>query len=66
MWSLTILMDIFFLFMQTGQDSMVGDGSQIAEKVGIKRSVIGNHCSIGKQTKVTNSVIMDHVTVGEG
>lgn len=45
---------------------MIGDGSRVSEKVGIKRSVIGNHCVIGEKVKITNSVIMDHVTIEEG
>ena len=45
---------------------MVDEGSNISEKVSIKKSIIGKHVTIGEKVKITNSVIMDHVTVKEG
>lgn len=48
---------------QVGADSMVGEGSNISEKVSIKKSIIGKHVTIGEKVKITNSVIMDHVTI---
>ena len=45
---------------------MVGEGSQICEKVSIKKSIIGKHVTIGDRVKIANSVIMDHVTVKDG
>lgn len=51
---------------QVGSDSLVGEGTSIGEKVGIKRSFIGKHCTISEKVKVTNSIIFDHVTIQEG
>ncbi|XP_046840576.1 translation initiation factor eIF-2B subunit gamma-like [Xenia sp. Carnegie-2017] len=51
---------------QVSYDSMVGEGSQISEKVSIKKSIIGKHVTIGDKVKIANSVIMDHVTVKDG
>lgn len=45
---------------------MVGEGSKIAERVSVKRSVIGAHCSIGLNTRIVNCVLMDYVTIEDG
>jgi len=44
---------------------VLGDGSRVGARVGIKRSVIGRHCTIGAGAKILNSVLMDHVTIAE-
>merc|ERR1712004_687686 len=49
-----------------GADSMVGENTTIAEKVGIKKCNIGPNCTIGEKVRVTNSIIMDHVSICEG
>ncbi|XP_076353550.1 eukaryotic translation initiation factor 2B subunit gamma [Tachypleus tridentatus] len=51
---------------QGGDDSMVGEGTNIADKVTIKRSIIGNHCQLKEKVRLFNCVVMDHVTVEEG
>ncbi|XP_038056309.1 translation initiation factor eIF-2B subunit gamma-like [Patiria miniata] len=51
---------------QVGQDSMLGEGTTVCEKVSIKRSIIGKHCTVGDKVKIINSVIMDHVNISEG
>jgi len=45
---------------------VVGDGSQIGERVAVKKSIIGKHCVVANNAKILNSVIMDHVNIGEG
>ena len=49
-----------------GQDSMVGEGSSIGEKVMIKKSIIGRHCIIKEKVKITNSIVMDYSVIEEG
>eukprot|EP01105_Mastigella_eilhardi_P006435 TRINITY_DN1800_c0_g2_i2.p1 TRINITY_DN1800_c0_g2~~TRINITY_DN1800_c0_g2_i2.p1 ORF type:complete len:482 (+),score=140.88 TRINITY_DN1800_c0_g2_i2:25-1446(+) len=51
---------------QVGADCVVGDGSVIGDRCGVKTSVIGKHCKIGDNVKIANSVIMDRVSLGEG
>ncbi|XP_022110388.1 translation initiation factor eIF-2B subunit gamma-like [Acanthaster planci] len=51
---------------QVGQDSMLGEGTTIGEKVSVKRSIIGKHCIVGDKVKIINSVVMDHVNISEG
>jgi len=51
---------------QIGSDCMVGEGSELSDKVSIKRSIIGQHCKIGERVKLTNCILMNHVTVHEG
>ena len=45
---------------------VIGEGTRVGARVGVKRSVIGRHCVIGAGAKILNSVLMDHVTVAEG
>jgi translation initiation factor eIF-2B subunit gamma len=45
---------------------VIGEGSRVGSRVGVKRSVIGRHCQIGAGAKILNSVLMDHVTVADG
>lgn len=47
-------------------DSMVGAGSQVAEKVLVKRSVIGKGVKIGASAKIQGSVILDGAQIGPG
>jgi len=49
-----------------GADSMVGENTVIAEKVGIKKCNIGPNSVIGEKVRITNSIIMDHVKISEG
>lgn len=49
-----------------GPHCMVGEGSQMGDKCGIKRSIVGRHCRIGYGVKITNSVVMNHVTLEDG
>jgi NDP-sugar pyrophosphorylase family protein len=48
---------------QVGNDSMVGQGTTIAERCSVKKTVIGQHCKIGQNVKLANSIIMDYVTI---
>uniref|UniRef100_A0A6B2L4L6 Translation initiation factor eIF2B subunit gamma n=1 Tax=Arcella intermedia TaxID=1963864 RepID=A0A6B2L4L6_9EUKA len=51
---------------QVTTGSVVGEGTTIADKVGVKKSIIGKHCIIGPYAKIANSVILDHVNIAEG
>lgn len=51
---------------QVGPDSIVGVGTQLAEKAVVKRSVVGKNCSLGEKTTLSNSVVMDGVVIGKG
>jgi ADP-glucose pyrophosphorylase len=48
------------------EQSVVGEGTVIAEKGTIKQCTVGGHCNIGTRTKLNNSVIMEGANVGEG
>ncbi|KAJ3409732.1 hypothetical protein HDV05_004289 [Chytridiales sp. JEL 0842] len=50
---------------QVGPDSMVGEGTRLGERTGVKKSVIGKHCIIGRNVKIVGSVIMDHVIIDD-
>jgi translation initiation factor eIF-2B subunit gamma len=50
---------------QIGPDSLIGQGTRVAEKAGIKKSIIGRHCVIGKGAKLTGCVLWDFVVVEE-
>eukprot|EP01126_Amoeba_proteus_P051228 TRINITY_DN610_c0_g1_i1.p1 TRINITY_DN610_c0_g1~~TRINITY_DN610_c0_g1_i1.p1 ORF type:complete len:335 (-),score=65.06 TRINITY_DN610_c0_g1_i1:141-1145(-) len=43
--------------------SVVGEGTQIGDRVGVKKSIVGKHCKLSSNSKLINSVIFDHVTV---
>ncbi|KAF3927034.1 hypothetical protein ABW21_db0207582 [Orbilia brochopaga] len=47
-------------------DSIVGEKTQVDEKVIVKRSVVGKHCHIGKMTRIQGSVVLDSVKIGAG
>ncbi|KAI5627859.1 translation initiation factor eIF-2B subunit gamma, partial [Silurus asotus] len=49
-----------------GGDSIIGAGSQIADKTSIKRSTIGASTTVKEKVKITNSIIMNGVTIEEG
>jgi len=44
---------------------VLGDGSKLGARVGVKKSVLGRHCTIGAGAKLINCVLLDHVTVAE-
>jgi len=48
---------------QVGPESIVGEGTKIGERCGIKKSVLGKHCKIAGNVKILNSVIMDYVVI---
>ncbi len=48
---------------QVGADSIIGEGTTIADKSVVKRSVIGRNCRIGERVKITNSTVMDNVQI---
>ena len=45
---------------------MVAEGTQIGEKVSIKRSVIGRQCKIGDHVQIVNCTLLDNVIVEDG
>nr|XP_006818161.1 PREDICTED: translation initiation factor eIF-2B subunit gamma-like [Saccoglossus kowalevskii] len=51
---------------QIGHDCMIGEGSNLTEKVSVKKSIIGKHCKIGEKVRISSSIIMDHVTISDG
>ena len=56
---------IHFLIFKVGPDCIVGDGSKLAEKVSVKKSVVGQNCDIAEKVKIANSIIMDQVSMKE-
>jgi hypothetical protein len=48
---------------QISPDSLVGEGSRVADRASIKKCVVGRHCNIGKGAKLTGCVLWDWVTV---
>lgn len=48
------------------EQSVVGEGCVLGEKITIKNSAIGNDCKIGAKTKINSCVIMGHVEIGDG
>ncbi|KAI5948907.1 GCD1 [Candida theae] len=53
------------LAAHVGNDSIVGDGTELGEKTNVKRSVVGHNCTIGKKVRITGSLILDNVTIGD-
>ncbi|XP_022319260.2 translation initiation factor eIF2B subunit gamma-like [Crassostrea virginica] len=51
---------------QVGADCVVAEGTQIGEKVSIKRSVIGRQCKIGDHVQIVNCTLLDNVIVEDG
>lgn len=51
---------------QVGADCVVAEGTEIGEKVSIKRSVIGRNCKIGDHVQIVNSTLLDNVIVEDG
>ncbi|WWC59419.1 uncharacterized protein I303_101975 [Kwoniella dejecticola CBS 10117] len=50
---------------QISPDSLIGEGTRVAERASIKKCIIGRHCNIGKGAKLTGCVLWDFVTVEE-
>lgn len=48
-----------------GNDSIVGENTDLGEKTNVKRSVVGHNCNIGKKAKITGCLILDNVTIGD-
>lgn len=46
-----------------GNDSLVGENTELGEKTNVKRSVIGSNCKIGKKNKITGCLILDNVEI---
>jgi NDP-sugar pyrophosphorylase family protein len=47
------------------EQSVLGSGSQLGEKVIIKQCAIGNDCRIGSKSKLNNCVLIGNVEIGE-
>ncbi|XP_074650002.1 translation initiation factor eIF2B subunit gamma-like [Tubulanus polymorphus] len=50
---------------QVGTECMVGEWTNVGEKVTIKKSFIGKHCNVSEKVRMTNCIVMNHVTVSE-
>ncbi|WWC67781.1 uncharacterized protein I206_101693 [Kwoniella pini CBS 10737] len=50
---------------QISPDSLIGEGTRVAERASIKKCIIGRHCNIGKGAKLTGCVLWDFVTIEE-
>lgn len=48
-----------------GNDSLVGENTQLGEKTNVKKSVIGSNCKIGKKNKITGCLILDNVEIAD-
>lgn len=53
------------LAAHVGNDSMVGENTELGEKTNVKRSVVGHCCKIGKKVRITGSLILDNVSIGD-
>jgi translation initiation factor eIF-2B subunit gamma len=51
---------------QISSDTIIGDSTQVSERVTIKKSVIGRHCVIGKMAKIVGCILFDHCVVEDG
>lgn len=47
------------------EQSVIGDGCELGEKITIKNSSIGNDCKIGAKSKINSCVIMGRVEIGD-
>jgi NDP-sugar pyrophosphorylase family protein len=47
------------------EQTVMGDGCDIGDKVTMKQSVVGNNCKIGARSKLNNCVLMSGVLIGE-
>lgn len=48
-----------------GNDSLLGENTNVGERSSVKRTVVGSNCTIGKKCKLTGCVLLDGVTVGD-
>ncbi|CAE7567997.1 EIF2B3, partial [Symbiodinium microadriaticum] len=48
------------------EQSVIGEGCVLGEKITIKNSAIGSDCKIAAKSKINSCVIMGHVEIGEG
>ncbi|KAL6454513.1 GCD1 Translation initiation factor eIF-2B subunit gamma [Candida maltosa Xu316] len=48
-----------------GNDSLVGENTELGERTNVKRSVIGSNCKIGKKNRITGCLILDNVEIGD-
>ncbi|RCK62643.1 Translation initiation factor eIF-2B subunit gamma [Candida viswanathii] len=48
-----------------GNDSLVGESTELGEKTNVKKSVIGSNCKIGRKNKITGCLILDNVEIGD-
>lgn len=48
-----------------GNDSLVGESTELGEKTNVKKSVIGSNCKIGRKNKITGCLILDNVVIGD-
>ena len=53
------------LAAHVGNDSIVGENTELGEKTNVKRSVVGHNCKIGKKVRITGCLIFDNVVVGD-
>lgn len=53
------------LAAHVGNDSIVGENTELGEKTNVKRSVVGHNCKIGKKVRITGCLIFDNVVIGD-
>ncbi|KAH3742705.1 translation initiation factor eIF-2B subunit gamma [Pelomyxa schiedti] len=51
---------------QVAADCIVGDGTGIGDRCGIRKTVIGKNCNIADNIRLANTVIMDSVIIKPG
>lgn len=51
---------------QKKEQTVLGEGAELSDKVTIKQCSIGKKCIIGAKCKLNNCILMDNVRVGEG
>ena len=51
---------------QKKEQSVVGTGCEVGDKVTMKMCTIGRDCSIGAKVKMNNCVLMNGVKIGDG
>jgi len=50
---------------QKKEQSTVGSGSEIGEKVTMKQCTMGKDCRVGPKSKLNNCVLFDSVQIGD-
>ncbi|KAI5969670.1 GCD1 [Candida margitis] len=53
------------LAAHVGNDSIIGDKTELGEKTNVKRSVVGHNCKIGKKVRITGCLILDNAIIGD-